>query len=104
MWLTPVIEAHKVLRAHTVGEFVLAFETLAAWPFRAHMTAATLLVNAPLAILAWRCLRKPPARDSVAWVLLGLGLWNGLQFAALGVRPRRRDRARRAISTSAPST
>lgn len=84
IWLTPVIEAHKVLRSHTFAEFADAFETLAAWPFRAHITAATLFVNAPLAILAWRCLRKPPARDSVAWALLGLGLWNGLQFAALG--------------------
>jgi hypothetical protein len=85
VWLTPVIEANKVLRVHTAGQFVFGFETLAAWPFRAHITAATLLVNAPLAILAWRCLRKPPARDNVAWVLLGLGLWNGLQFAAIGV-------------------
>jgi hypothetical protein len=83
MWLTPVVEAHKVLRPHTFFDFVHAFETLAAWPFRAHITTATVLVNAPLAILAWRCLRAPPARDSVAWVLLGLGLWNGLQFAAL---------------------
>jgi hypothetical protein len=82
--LTPVIEAHKVYRAHTVGEFVLRFETLAAWPFRVHITAAALLVNAPFALLAWRVLRKPPAGDSVAWVLLGLGIWNGLQFAALG--------------------
>src|SRR5262249_61111833 len=40
-------------------------------------------VNAPLVILAWRCLREPPARDRFAWALLGLGLWNGLQFAAL---------------------
>jgi hypothetical protein len=83
MWLTPTIEKHNVFRAQTVGQFVYAFETLAAWPFRIHVTAATLLVNAPLAVLAWRCLRKPPARDGVAWALLGLGLFNGLQFAAL---------------------
>jgi hypothetical protein len=83
MWLTPVIEANKVFRPQTFGEFAQAFETLAAWPFRAHITAATLLVNAPLAVLAWHCLRKPPAHDSLAWALLGLGLWNGLQFAAL---------------------
>jgi hypothetical protein len=83
MWLTPVIEAHKALRPHTFGEFVRPFATLAAWPFRAHITAATLLVNAPLVILAWRCLRRPPARDNVAWAVLGLGLWNALQFAAL---------------------
>ena len=81
--LTPTIAAHEVYRAHTIGQFVWAFEMVAAWPFRVHMTIATLLVNAPLAVLAWRSLRKPPARDSVAWVLLGLGLWNGLQFAAL---------------------
>jgi hypothetical protein len=81
--LTPVIAAHEVYRAHTIGQFVRAFEMVAAWPFRADMTLATLLVNAPLAILAWRSLRKPPTRDGVAWVLLGLGLWNGLQFAAL---------------------
>jgi hypothetical protein len=83
MWLTPVIEAHMVLRPHTFLDFAQAFETLSAWPFRAHITVATLFVNAPLAILTWRCLRTPPACDSVAWVLLGLGLWNGLQFAAL---------------------
>jgi hypothetical protein len=58
---------------------------VAAWPFRVHMTIGTVLVNAPLAILAWRTLRKPPAGDDVAWALLGLGLWNGLQFAALAL-------------------
>ena len=84
--LTPTIAAHEVYRAHTIGQLVWAFEMVAAWPLRAQMavmTVAMLLVNAPLAILAWRSLRTAPARDSVAWVLLGLGLWNGLQFAAL---------------------
>ena len=83
VWLTPVVEKHKVFRAQTAEQFVFAFATLAAWPFRAHITAAALFVNAPLVILAWRCLREPPARDRLAWALLGLGLWNGLQFAAL---------------------
>jgi hypothetical protein len=81
--LTPIIEAHRVYRAQSVGQFVWAFEMVAAWPFRVHMTAATVLVNAPLAILAWRSLREPASADGVAWALLGLGLWNGLQFAAL---------------------
>jgi hypothetical protein len=83
--LTPIIDAHKVYRAQSVGQFVWAFEMVAAWPFRVHMTIGTLWVNAPLAILAWRVLRKPPAGDDVAWALLGLGLWNGLQFAALAL-------------------
>jgi hypothetical protein len=83
LMLTPVIAAHEVYRAHTIREFAWAFEMVAAWPFRAHMTAATILVNAPLAILALVTLRKPPAGGSVAWVLLGLGLWNVLQFAVL---------------------
>ena len=81
--LTPIIEAHKVYRAQTLGQFVWAFEMVAAWPFRVHMTIGTAWVNAPLAILAWRVVRKPPPSDDVAWALLGLGLWNGLQFAAL---------------------
>jgi hypothetical protein len=81
--LTPIVEAHAVYRAHTVGEFVRRFQALTAWPFRGHITAATLLVNAPLAVLAWRIVRKPPPSDDLAWVLLGLGIWNGLQFAAL---------------------
>jgi len=83
VWLTPVVAAHKALRPRDVWQFVQAFETLAAWPFHAHVTVATLFVNAPLAILAWSCLRKPAPRDSPTWPLLGLGLWNGLQFAAL---------------------
>jgi hypothetical protein len=83
--VTPTIAAHYVYRAHSVGAFVTAFEMVAAWPLRLHMTAATVLVNAPLAVLAWRTVRKPPASDSVAWVLLGLGLWNGLTFGALAL-------------------
>ena len=81
--LTPTIEAHGVYRAHSIAEFIHAFEVVTAWPFRVHRTVATALVNAPLAILAWRTLRKPPPGTDVAWVLLGLGLWNALQFAAL---------------------
>lgn len=81
--LTPRIEIHQALRPATLGQFIVAFEAVAAWPFHAHMTIATLFVNAPLIILAWRSLRNAPAGDSVAWCLLGLGLWNGLQFAAL---------------------
>src|SRR5262249_60391660 len=39
----------------------------------------------PFRSLARGRLRKRAARDSVAWIMLGLGLWNGLQFAALAV-------------------
>jgi hypothetical protein len=88
VWLTPTIAPHTVYRAHSIGQFVWAFEMVAAWPLRAQMvvmTVAMLFVNAPLLILAWRTVREPPSRDSVAWIMLGLGLWNGLQFAALAV-------------------
>jgi len=81
--LTPTIAAHRVYRAHSIGEFIHAFEMVAAWPFRVHLTMAAAFVNAPLVVLAWRTLRKPPPGTDVAWVLLGLGLWNALQFAAL---------------------
>ena len=81
--LTPTIAAHRVYRANSIGEFIHAFLVVAAWPFRLRLTIATALANAPLAILAWRTLRRPPPGTDVAWVLLGLGLWNGLQFAAL---------------------
>jgi hypothetical protein len=83
MMLTPIIEAHRVYRAHSVAEFLRAFAMVAGWPIRVHLVAATVFVNAPLLALAWLTLRKPPPSDSIVWVLLGLGLSNGLQFAAL---------------------
>ena len=83
MMLTPMLEAHKVYRAHSVGEFFRAFAIISGWPLSAYATAAAALVNAPWLVLAWRTLRRPPPSRDLAWVLLALGLWNGLQFAAL---------------------
>jgi hypothetical protein len=102
--LTPIIAAHEVYRAHTIGQFVWAFEMVAAWPFRVHMTIATLLVNAPLAVLAWRSLRKP--RGATA----SPGSCSGSVCGTACNSPRSRSGARsrpsiqRDISTSAHST
>jgi hypothetical protein len=83
LMLTPVVATHEVYRVRWAGDFVYAFEMVAGWPFRAYKPVATLVVNAPLVLLAWATVRRPPASDNLAWVLLGLGLWNGLQFAVL---------------------
>src|SRR5262249_34335562 len=48
LWLTPVVARHAVYRAHSLGTFIHAFASIAAWPFRVHLIAASLLVNAPL--------------------------------------------------------
>jgi hypothetical protein len=80
---TPILDAHKVYRAHSVGEFFRAFAAVAGWPLRPYVVVATVVVNAPWLALAWRTLRKPPPSNDIAWILLALGLWIGLQFAAL---------------------
>jgi hypothetical protein len=80
---TPILAAHEVYRAHSVGEFFRAFAAVAGWPLRPYLVVATVVVNAPWLALAWRTLRKPPPSNDIAWALLALGLWLGLQFAAL---------------------
>jgi hypothetical protein len=80
---TPMLAAHNVYRAHSVGEFFRAFAAVAGWPLRPYLVVATFVVNAPWLALVWRTLRRPPASNDIAWVLLALGLWTGLQFAAL---------------------
>jgi hypothetical protein len=80
---TPILVAHEVYRAHSVGEFLQAFAAVAGWPLRPYLVVATVVVNAPWLALAWRTLRKPPPSNDIAWALLALGLWLGLQFAAL---------------------
>jgi hypothetical protein len=80
---TPILAAHEVYRAHSVGEFFRAFAAVAGWLLRPYLIVATVVVNAPWLALAWRTLRRPPPSNDIAWVLLALGLWLGLQFAAL---------------------
>ena len=81
--VTPTIAAHKVFAAHSAREFLIAFLRQASWPIRYPLEVSALVVNAPLVMVAWRTLRKPPPSNNIAWVLLALGLWNALQFAAL---------------------
>lgn len=81
--VTPTIVANEALGAHSLQEFLKAFLRQAAWPISHRIKLSALVVNAPLVVVAWRTLRKPPPSNNIAWVLLALGLWNGLQFAAL---------------------
>jgi hypothetical protein len=83
--VTPTIEAHKVLAAQSVRDFVRGFLILASWPFWPFYILGGLLVNVPALLFMWRMLRKPPPGDNLAWVVLALGLWASLQFAALAI-------------------
>lgn len=80
--ITPTIEDHKSLAAHSIGEFIRAFSVWAAWPLKPKI-ATVVALNVPLLLFAWKTLRRPPPGDSVAWAILGCGLWVAMQIAAL---------------------
>ena len=52
--LTPIIEAHEVYRAHSVGQFIRALSTVAGWPLASYAIVAAVVVNAPWLALVWR--------------------------------------------------
>lgn len=83
--------AHDALKARSVADFLLMFGRCLAWPFMGQPWAG-LWMGAPLVILAaghWG--RRAgsggaeglPARTAAVELLLGIGLWLGLQFAAI---------------------
>jgi hypothetical protein len=92
--LTPTIPTHSALVAHSIRGFRKAFLALAGWPLRPFDIVGSLVVNAPFLALIWHTLRRPPRSDGVAWVLLALGGWCGLQMASVAYG--------RAISVTAP--
>jgi hypothetical protein len=68
------------LGPHSIEQFVSAFLTVAAWPLS---PAFAVVVHAPMiALLASLIKDRPNLRDG-RWIMFGLWIWLGMQFAAL---------------------
>ena len=77
----PVVEAHEILKASSIGEFVSALVTVAAWPIPFGLLAAVLL-NLPIFTLLVITVLKRRAATRVVWLLLGTMAWVALQWVS----------------------
>ena len=64
-------------KASGLPEIVEAFFKILGWP--GDRPASALLIQAPLILLAIVALRRRLSYSHPVWLILGLGLWNGLQ-------------------------
>jgi len=80
--LSVKVEADQPLQAHTLAEFASALFHNLAWPFF-DVPEMMILIFAPLVLLLALYFRPGFQSSQAAELLLGLGLWSGLQSAAL---------------------
>lgn len=76
----PVVEAHAVLRAQSVGEFVHAAGRVLAWPMRSAPFALIIWLPAVVMIVCMLVHRRASPADLV---MAGLCLWSALQALAI---------------------
>lgn len=77
-----VVPMHAPLKAHSPLEFVSALARVSGWPFKPKFIAP-LLLNAPMAVLAYRLWRERPPASDPRWRLIALSMWLLVQFAAM---------------------
>ena len=79
---TKVPEHSQYSSVHSAGEFLTALTTKnLAWPWPLHPWYA-LFNMLPLALLSWKYLRAKDETQPIEKLILGIGLWAGLQSAA----------------------
>ena len=79
LWV-PSLLGQEELKAHSIGQFLIVFVTLASWPLPAPFG---LLLYLPLPWFAWRIFRKPDTVSKSDWGLLCCVTWLAVQWAVI---------------------
>ena len=66
--------------AHSIKQFLSAFLKAAAWPLT---PVLAVVLHAPMIVLAASLIKERPYLRDNRWILFGLWIWLGLQFASL---------------------
>lgn len=80
--ITPEVPMHEVLRAHSIGEFLLALGKNLSWPCPYFPWLAPFNLIAP-AMLAWFCFRSREKTSDAERMVLGMVIWVVLQAMAI---------------------
>jgi hypothetical protein len=72
--LTPSLQHHDPLKAHTFGQFANASVAALSWPLPSGIWAA-IVRNAPALLVVWIVIRKRPPRGSVTWIIFTMVVW-----------------------------
>lgn len=81
--LTPLIQQHDYLRAHSVLQFSDATWVSLSWPF--YTDEMALVRNAPLALLVGVLIAQRPGPEDARWYIAAVGGWAMLQSLGLAI-------------------
>jgi hypothetical protein len=78
-----MLSGNGQFKAHAVSEFVKFFLTTMAWPFAGEPSVAATFLYAPFVAVTVLTVRNKARKPDHLWFVVGVGVWNILQIAAL---------------------